>query len=101
MCTLALAHQPWFTDRVPPQHRRSHRLTHVCSVSCLVSGSLVTYAVRPTADEPLPEVYWLRGTRLNTYCSSCDLEVPGSPQSRMLMSDLAAAAPVRYGGQGR
>ena len=26
------------------------------STNCLVSGSFVTYAVRPTADEPLPEV---------------------------------------------
>jgi hypothetical protein len=29
-----------------------------------VSGSLVTYAVRPTADEPFPEVYTPRGAIL-------------------------------------
>ncbi len=42
-------------------------LTHVCSTSCLVSGSLVTYAVKPTALDPLPDVYWPLGIRLWTY----------------------------------
>ena len=42
-------------------------MTYVCSTSCLVSGSLVTYAVKPTALDPFPEVYWPRGIRLCTY----------------------------------
>lgn len=62
--------------------------TYVCKTSCLVSGSLVMYAVRPTALDPLPEVYWPRGTKLYTYWSSCDLLVPGSPHSRRLISAL-------------
>ena len=45
-----------------------YQKAYVCSTSCLVSGSLVTYAVRPTALEPLPDVYCPRGMRLYTYC---------------------------------
>ena len=56
------------------------------STSCRVSGSRVTYAVRPTAEDPLPLVYTPRGAILWMYCSSCDLDVDGSPHSRMLMS---------------
>ena len=41
---------------------------YVCSTSCRVSGSRVMYAVRPTAEEPLPEVYCPLGTKLYTYC---------------------------------
>lgn len=37
---------------------------YVCKTSCLVSASLVTYAVKPTADEPRPDVYCDRGTKL-------------------------------------
>lgn len=54
-CTTAI--QTAVHDRTP----------HVCNTSCLVSGSLVTYAVRPTALDPFPEVYWPRGIRLCTY----------------------------------
>jgi len=32
-----------------------------------VSGSLVTYTVKPTADDPLPEVYTPLGAILWTY----------------------------------
>ena len=35
--------------------------------SCFESGSRVTYAVRPTADEPLPDAYTPRGAILCTY----------------------------------
>lgn len=66
----------------------------VWRTSCRVSGSFVTYAVRPTALEPLPDVYWPRGTRLYTYWSSCDLLVPGSPQRRMLISARKLPLPV-------
>lgn len=62
--------------------------TYVWSTSCLVSGSFVMYAVRPTALEPFPDVYWPLGTRLCTYCKSCDLLVPGSPHNKMFNSDL-------------
>ena len=41
---------------------------HLSSTSCLLSGSRVMYAVKPTADEPLPEVYTPRGAILWTYC---------------------------------
>src|SRR4051812_620768 len=44
-----------------------------------VIGSLVTAAVRPTPEEPLPVVYTARGEMLVTYRSSCDLATPGSP----------------------
>lgn len=66
----------------------------VWRTSCRVSGSFITYAVRPTALEPLPEVYWPRGTRLYTYWSSWDLLVPGSPQRRMLISERKFPLPV-------
>ena len=66
----------------------------VWRTSCRVSGSFITYAVRPTALEPLPDVYWPRGTRLYTYWSSCDLLVPGSPQRRMLTSARKLPLPV-------
>jgi len=65
----------------------------VCRTSCLVSGSFVTYAVSPTAEEPLPDVYWLRGTKLYTYDSNWDLLVPGSPHSKMLISALKFPRP--------
>mmetsp|Transcript_27161 Transcript_27161/g.58201 ORF Transcript_27161/g.58201 Transcript_27161/m.58201 type:complete len:257 (-) Transcript_27161:3855-4625(-) len=52
----------------------------------LVSGSLTTDAVKPTADDPFPEVYTPLGDSLWTYPNSCDLDVPGSPTSRILMS---------------
>ncbi len=66
----------------------------VCRTSCRVSGSFITYAVRPTALDPFPDVYWPRGTRLYTYWSSWDLLVPGSPQSRMLISARKFPRPV-------
>ena len=54
--------------------------------SSRVSGSRTTDAVRPTADDPFPEVYTPLGDSLCTYPSSCDLLVPGSPTRRMFMS---------------
>ncbi|KAH3665076.1 hypothetical protein OGATHE_003891 [Ogataea polymorpha] len=40
-------------QHTPPSERTSAPLSRT---SCLVSMSLVTYAVRPTADEPFPDV---------------------------------------------
>lgn len=45
----------------------NYTTAHVCSTVCLVSGSFITYAVSPTALEPLPEVYWPLGIRWWTY----------------------------------
>lgn len=84
-------HRQRLTINVSQRYRGEKQWhTHICRTSCLVSGSFVTYAVSPTADEPLPDVYWLRGTRLYTYDSNCDLLVPGSPHRRMLISALCA-----------
>merc|ERR1719318_2162106 len=51
-------------------------------------------AVSPTAELPLPEVYWDLGIRWYTYWSSWDLLVPGSPHRRMFSSDLNCPRPV-------
>ena len=53
-----------------------------------VSGSEVTAAVRPTPDEPRPEVLTASGAMLSTKRSSCDLAVLGSPMSMTLMSPI-------------
>lgn len=58
-----------------------YNLSHVTD-----EGSLVTDAVRPAAELPLPEVYTAMGATLSTNFSNCDLAVPGSPNSKMLMS---------------
>lgn len=60
-----------------------------------VSGSLVMYTVRPTAELPLPEVQIPLGAILWTYCKSCDLAVDGSPQSKMLSSPLNLPLPLQ------
>ena len=52
------------------------------SVHSLVSGSLCTLAVSPTADAPLPVEYTARGAVASAYLSICDLAVPGSPRMR-------------------
>ena len=66
------------------------------STISLDSGSRVTYAVRPTADEPRPDVYMPRGAMRCTYVSNCDFATPGSPTSKTLMSPrtLFAAVPL-------
>ena len=51
-------------------------------------GSRITEAVRPAAEDPLPDVYTAIGATLSTNFNSCDLAVPGSPSSKMLMSPL-------------
>ena len=51
-----------------------------------VSGSLTTLAVRPAADEPLPDVYTARCANLTAYLRNCDLAVDGSPTMHTLMS---------------
>lgn len=72
---------------------KERRWTYVCNTSCLVSGSLVTYAVNPTADEPRPDVYCERGTKLYTYWSNCDFDVPGSPHNSKCISDRKFCRP--------
>ena len=59
---------------------RSDRTTAPDSrTNSLVSGSLWTEAVRPTAEEPFPDVYTPLGAILCTYDSSC-----GTPASQRL-----------------
>ena len=47
-----------------------------------VSVSLITAAVKPTAEEPLPEVYSPRGDTSIALFRISDLPVPGSPTNR-------------------
>ena len=49
---------------------------------------MTTEAVRPAAEEDLPEVYTARGRKLATYLSICDLAQEGSPMMAPLMSPL-------------
>eukprot|EP00965_Chrysotila_dentata_P077849 2568244-Pleurochrysis_carterae.AAC.1 len=44
-----------------------------------VSSSLVTEAVRPAAEEALPDAYTARGKIEQTYLRKLDLAVEGSP----------------------
>ena len=46
-------------QQIPPSHSTKAPLS---STNCLVSGSVTTYAVNPTADEPLPDVYMPRAS---------------------------------------
>lgn len=55
------------------------------SIISPVRGSFMTAAVRPTPDEPLPVVYWLRAANRSMYDRSWDLATPGSPIRQMLM----------------
>lgn len=48
---------PLYKDITGNQNVKYNFQTYVCSTSCRVSGSFVTYAVKPTALDPLPEVY--------------------------------------------
>lgn len=48
--------------------------------------TLTTEAVRPAADEALPEVYTARGRKLATYLRICDFAQDGSPTIATLMS---------------
>ena len=50
--------------------------------------TLTTEAVRPAAEDDLPEVYTARGRKLATYLSICDLAQEGSPTMATLMSPL-------------
>merc|ERR1719431_1770142 len=54
-----------------------------------VSWSVVTAAVRPTPDDPLPVVVMALGAVWSTYRSSWDLATLGSPISRTLISPLS------------
>ena len=51
-----------------------------------VSKSFTTVAVRPAAEEDLPEVKIARGKLEETYLSSLDLAQAGSPTTQTLMS---------------
>ena len=54
-------------QHIPLSERTSAPLSNTNS---LVSGSLVTYTVRPTADDPFPDVNIPLGAILCTYCKS-------------------------------
>lgn len=54
----------------------------------LVSRSLVIYAVSPTAEDPLPDVYIPQGETLLIKLRICDFAVEGSPIKSTLISDL-------------
>lgn len=60
---------------VPLAAKKSDGLvqTYLSRTSCLESGSRVTYAVRPTADEPFPDAYTPRGAILCTYYEKAQL----------------------------
>ena len=53
-----------------------------------VNGSFVIYAVRPTDDVPLPDVYIPQGVILFTNVNNYDLAVDGSPINKILISCL-------------
>ena len=54
-----------------------------------VLASLVMVAVRPAAEDPLPDVYTAIDAVCSTNFKNWDLAVEGSPMSRMLMSPLS------------
>ena len=64
----------------------SNLSANIVQVLAPVSGSVVTAAVKPTPDEPLPVVAIARGAVWRTYRNICDLAVDGSPINRTLMS---------------
>ena len=51
-----------------------------------VSSSRVTVAVRPAAEDALPDAYTARGNIEHTNLRNCDLAVDGSPTRQQLMS---------------
>ncbi len=55
-----------------------------------------TAAVNPAAVVPRPEVYKPRGAIFATYCRSCDLAVPGSPNRRTFMSPRMVMSGKRF-----
>ena len=63
------------------------------SVHSLDTGFLWTYAVNPTAEAPCPVVNTTRGPVFSTYLRNCDFAVPGSPQSKTLISPLTLCLP--------
>lgn len=77
-------------QHIPLSDKTSAPLSKIIS---LVSESFVTYTVRPTADEPLPEVKIPLGAILWTYCKSYDFAVDGSPQSKIFISPLNLPLP--------
>ena len=55
------------------------------SIISLVSWSFVIYAVKPTAEEPFPDVYILLDDIWFTNFKNWDLEVDGSPISKIFI----------------
>mmetsp|Transcript_54291 Transcript_54291/g.161199 ORF Transcript_54291/g.161199 Transcript_54291/m.161199 type:complete len:370 (-) Transcript_54291:499-1608(-) len=66
--------------------RSASTIAPASSLRSPVSSSVVTAAVRPTPEEPLPVVDTASGAMRSTKRRSCDLAVEGSPSSRTLMS---------------
>ena len=61
-----------------------------------MSLSVVTAAVKPTPELPLPVVAIARGAVFNTNRSICDLAVDGSPTMSTLMSPRMCAPFLRF-----
>ena len=57
-------------DKQGVNHRGQIDMTHLSKTSCFVSASRVTYAVKPTAEEPFPDAKTPRGAILWTYYKS-------------------------------
>ena len=55
------------SEPVRERVKREKDGTHDSRTCCFESGSRVMYAVRPTADDPFPDVYTPRGAILLTY----------------------------------
>jgi hypothetical protein len=66
--------------------RSARTIAPASSLRSPVSRSVVTAAVKPTPELPLPVVAIASGAVPNTKRSSCDFAVDGSPTMSMLMS---------------
>ena len=56
----------------------------------------MTEAVKPAAEEPLPEVYTHTGAVRSTNFKNCDFAVDGSPSKRTFTSPLNRAPSCKY-----
>ena len=80
-------------QQIPRSERTKAPLSSMIS---FVSGSLVMYTVKPTAELPFPDVYIPRGANLWTNYRSCDFAVDGSPQSKTFISPLKRPRPEAF-----
>lgn len=80
-------------QQIPRSDRTKAPLSSMIS---FVSGSLVMYTVKPTAELPFPDVYIPRGANLWTNYRSCDFAVDGSPQSKTFISPLKRPRPEAF-----